>query len=407
MSALGGVVIRGAAALLLGLALASAQAQTPQFGRYMPLYPGQYLDLEYSIDDGERVFDAAGREQATTLPNFPGQTRFPRRQLQAVMSWHFPFFEAAELPFISSRTWVARVSLGHASTATEGALVGFITDSSDDADTDADDLRNNGSGIGDLGFELGTYLFGSPAPEWRQRERAPLALLLSLGLNINTGEYDRDAPVSSGNNSPAAHVALGFHAQPWRGAFIDAGLRFQEYFKNQDAAFGALAPTQQGDDWFWDLSLAQRLGGGFTLGAFLSGRDGQPNAYDDIRFTPTPPAPPPGMDNLPAAGRIFDQGRRLVSTGLSLSYFLTQRLQLSLSWIHPLSGQSGEIDVAYQNRFPAGCTVGTVGCLLTPGATVRSDGLGPARALASDRLALSLRFQFLERDTFDCVGCER
>ena len=40
-----------------------------------------------------------------------------------------------------------------------------------------------------------------------------------------------------------------------------------------------------------------------------------------------------------------------------------------------------------------------------PAGSVPVDGLEAGRALAADRISLSLRFHFLERDTFDCVGC--
>ena len=55
--------------------------------------------------------------------------------------------------------------------------------------------------------------------------------------------------------------------------------------------------------------------------------------------------------------------------------------------------------------MPEGCFTDAVGCTLLPAGSVPVDGLEAGRALAADRISLSLRFHFLERDTFDCVGC--
>lgn len=394
--------------LPLLLAASAAQA-TPTFGRHMPLYPGQYLNASFSSDDGDRAFAADGSERDTSVPSLAGRTQLPRDAVEMRLTWHFPLFETYELPFVSSRMWVAAASLRFADTQAEGALADFALDDSDDADTDADELRTGGSGVGDASLSLGTYLYGAPSSQWRTRERAPLAVLARLGLDFPVGDYHRDAPVSAGSNTPALWLELGLHAQPWNGAFIDAGLRLTEYYKNQDPAFGALAPSQQGDRWSWDLSLAQRLGGGVYLSVFASGFDNEANRYDNPRFAPNPPPTdiPFNTDNYPTPGSYFDRGTELRSAGVGLSAFLTQRLLLGLHYSRPLSGRSGEFDLPYTNRTPAGCTPGSVGCLLRDGDSVRVDGLGPARSLASDRLTLTLQFNFLARDTFNCVGCEK
>lgn len=391
--------------LTLALLLPLQSGAAPQFGRYMPLYPGQYLDLSYEMDDGERAFAADGQEQDTAVASWPDPTALPRDSMSASLTWHFPWFESYGAPFISSRTWMARISLRHARTSTEGGLSAFINDTDDDASTDADDLRNNGSGIGDMSFEFGTYLFGSPTANWRSRERSPLALLALLGLTANFGEYDRDAPVSAGSNTPSAHGQLGLHWQPWSGAFVDAGLKYTEYFKNQDAAFGALAPSQQGSDLDLDLSLGQRLLPGLYLQLFASAREGDPNVYENPRFAPNPPSAPPGTDTYPTPGRYRDGGTALRSLGAGLSWFVTQRLRLSLDWTRPLAGESGAFELPYTIRTPQGCTVGAVGCTTVAGESIVTDGFGPARVLASDRLSLHLSFSFLERDTFNCRGC--
>ncbi len=377
----------------------------PQFGRYMPLYPGQYLDLSYETDEGDRAFDANGRERDSAVQSWPDPTAWPRDSLNAALTWHFPWFESYGAPFISSRTWMARISLRHARTSTRGGLTAFINDTSDDASTDADDLRNNGSGIGDMSFEFGTYLFGSPTETWRVRDRSPLALLALLGFTANFGAYDRDAPVSAGSNSPSAHAQMGLHWQPWPGAFLDAGLKYTEYFKNQDPAFGALAPAQQGSDLDLDLSLGQRLLPGLYLNLFATAREGGANVYENPRFAPNPPSPPPGSDTYPTPGRYRDGGTALRTLGVSLSWFVTQRLRLSLDWTRPVAGESGAFELPYTIRTPEGCTAGATGCSTVDGERIITDGFGPARVLASDRLSLHLSFSFLERDTFNCRGC--
>lgn len=395
--------------LLAGLLLAPAAHGAdplPQMGRYMPLYPALYFSGGYEQDEADRSYDQAGRERASAAPN-SGSSQLPARRLHADFTWYFPMFEAAGLPFFSTRLHTASIRLRHARAQTEGALADFVANTEDDARTEADDLRNNGSGIGDVEFEFGSFLYGSA--NWRERRRTPLAVLLLAGVRAPFGNYDRDAPVSAGTNTAAAHVQLALHAQPWRGGLVDAGVGLRAYVKNQDPAFGGLVPVQQGDDMFWDLSLAQRVGGGLYLGAFASGREGDPSLYENPRFAPNMPAPPdttPESDNFPVPGRYQDSGTALRSAGLSLSYFLSQRWLLGLHWVHPLSGRSGEFDLPFVNRQPAGCTPGATGCQITPGETVRVDGMGPARTLASDRLLLTLRFNFGQGDAFTCTGCE-
>lgn len=397
-----------ALAALLAWALPASAQDVPEpglaFARYMPLYPGQYGDVQVLRSSNDRVFDARGQEQDTAVPTLDGQTRFPRTDVVAGLTWHLPLFEDYGIPFISSTQHLLRVQLRYASTATEGPLAAFIADDSDDASTDADDLRNDGSGIGDVTVEAGSFLYG--AGDWRTRERSPLAVLLKAGLRINFGNYDRDAPTSAGTNTPAFHALLGVHWQPWRGAFVDAGLGYREFFKNQDPAFGALAPAQQGDDTWVDLSLAQQLGSRAFVSVSYLARDGDPNRYDQVRFAPNPPEPPPNSDNYPTPGSYHDTGTELRRLGVAIDVFAGQRWQLGLRWEHPLSGRSGQFDLPYTNRTPEGCTPGATGCMTSEGETVFVDAYGPARVFASDRWALTARFQFGEGDTFTCVGCE-
>ncbi len=410
------------AALLLALAAAApARASVdalPQFARNMPLYPGMYFNARWFSDERDRVFDAQGRERDSAIPTLPDPTRFPMQALQAEFLWHFPMFETYGLLWFSERTHFARVQLNYVQTRTEGALTDFAANEAADGDGDvdnADDLRSDGSGIGDLFVEYGGYIYGSPTASYRERERTPLAILIAFGGSLPFGVYDRDAPVSAGGNTFWIQSRLGLHAQPWPGGFVDADYGYREYFKNQDAAYMALDPRQQGDDRFWSLSIGQRLARGLYLSVFASDRRGQPNQYRDLRFAPnSPPDAEPeddatgtqNYDKLPAPGAILhDRGTARRSAGLGVEYFLSQKLRLGLHYETPLSGRSGEIDVQWVQRTPAGCTVGADGCDLADAEVLRADGTGAARVYATDRLMVTLNYQFGLRDVFSCPGC--
>lgn len=391
---------------LLAVAPAAAQDLTPRMGRYMPLYPALYFSASHEKNERDRSFDQSGTERESAAPSLSAPSSFPQTRLDATFSWYFPMFETLELPFFSSRLHTARIHLSRISTQSEGALAVFAADASDDVRTDADNLRNNGSGNGDITLEFGSFLLGSE--NWRTREGTPLSVLALMGLRLPVGQYDRDAPINAGSNTAAAHLQLGLHAQPWRGGFVDAGLGLRAHFKNQDPAFGALMPTQQGDDVYWDISLAQRLLSGLYLTAQASGREGDPNLYVNPRFAAGAPAPPttiPQSDNFPTPGQYRDEGTALRSAGLSLSYFLSQRWLLGVHYTQALSGRSGEFELPYTNRRPAGCTVGATGCITGAGGSVQVDGLGPARSYASDRLMFTLDYNFGQEDAFPCTGC--
>lgn len=411
MSRTGIFARRAVQALLALLPLAAGAAEpTPQFGRYMPLYPGLYLDAGYVLDEADSSYDQGGEKQDSAAPQAGGQTAFPERRLHASLTWHLPLFETEGLPFFSSRTHLLRVTLNQASVRTEGRLSDFAADSSDDASTDADDLHNNGSGVGDLGFEFGSFLLGSPSSGWRSGERPPYALLATVGVRLPFGRYDRDAPVNAGSNTAAAQLQLGGHWQPWKGAVVDVGYTWRHYFDNEEPAFGALAPARQGRDQVIDLSLAQRLVSGLYASLYGLDRRGGRNSYLNPRFSPNPP-PPGGVlgggDNFPTPGTYQDEGTALREMGLGLHWFVTQRFLLGLQYSHPLAGESGQFLLPYTDRSPAGCTPGGLGCTLSEGETVLVDGLGPARTYASDRWTLSLRYNFGQGDPYACAGCKR
>jgi hypothetical protein len=380
---------------------AQADVADTALGRYLPLYPGLYVDLSYAQDERDRVFDADGEEQDTATPSLPDPTRSPLREAQARFAWTFPLFESQNIPFLSSRLHTARVTLRHLGTETRGGLVDFIDS--------RDDLANNGSGIGDTTLEFGSFLWGGR--DWRSEGSTPgNAGLLLLGVNVPTGVYEHEAPTNAGSNHWAFHAQLGAAWRPWSGALLETGAGYRVHLVNYEPQFGGLAPSEQGDDAWFDLSLGQRLLPGLHLSASLSDRHGQANLYEDPQYAPNAPTPPatvPESDNFPTPGRYEDDGTSLRTAGLALHWFVAQRLLVSASYVHPLSGRSGEFDLPFTNRQPAGCIEGAANCTTSEGETAHVDGLGPARSYASDRWALSLRYNFGQGDAFTCVGCSR
>lgn len=400
-----GRVLACVAALLGGTA--AAQELPPQLGRYMPLYPGLYVDAAFSQDDRDRSFDQDGHARASATPQTPGgKTGFPEDSGAVAFTWHFPMFESYGLPFLSSRTHMARMTLRYADTRTEGPLAAFIADTADDARSEADDLRNNGSGIGDLTLEFGSFLAGSG--NWRTRERTPFALLLLAGVNVPTGVYERDGPVSAGSNTWWFQGRLGLHWQPWDGGFFEAGAAYRDYLRTDEAMFGGLAPARQGDDAFYDVGYTQRLAQPLYFGVTFGFRYGDPNVYRDPQYAPNaPPHPDATTDTYPTPGDYRDRGTELKTRTASLYWFLTQRWRAGLHYTHAQDGESGQFLLPFSTRSPSGCTPGAVGCTVGQGQTVLVDGLGPARAYSSERITLTLTHNFGLGDTFGCTGCRR
>lgn len=404
----GRTLLLAGAASLGWAGVAAAGDAPPLFGRYLPLYPAFYTHIAAQNDPRDRAFNERDDERETATPSLAGQTKFPQQRVDASAVWTLPLFEAANVPFFRDRLHTIRIHWGYSQNKTQGALATFARDSSDDATTQADGLNTDSSGVSDLTMEFGSWLLGSS--NWRERQEQRYALLLLTGVRLPVGSYDRDAPINPGDNTTAFHGKLGFYARPWSSGHLDAGVGYRAYLKNQDPAFGGLYPTNQGNDVFWDVSLAQRVWPGWYVTAFADGREGEPNSYADVRFTPNPPPAPntvPPSDRYPRPGVYQDEGTSLTRAGFGLQGFIGQRWLVGLHYAMPLSGKSGEIDVPYNNRQPAGCTVGATGCNVTAGTTVHTDGLGPARVYASPSFALTLTFNFGQGDTYTCVGCEK
>ena len=389
------------------LAAGAAHAQdAPQLGRYMPFYPGLYFHGAYAQDDRDATFSQSGHRQPSAAPQAGGQTAFPEKSLTGTFAWHFPMFESYGLPFFSDRLHTARVTYRYVDTRTDGRLAEFVADGSDDARTEADDLKNDGHGIGDVTFEFGSFLAGSRG--WRQGERHAFAVLLLGSINVPSGIYDRDAPVSAGSNTWHFQGRLGAHWRAWDGGIIEAGIAHRDYTNNEEPAFGGLMPHKQGDDTLFDISVAQRLVRDLYLTAFLTQRQGQHNEYRNPQYAPNAPPPPDAnTDVYPAPGVYRDGGTELQANGLSLQYFITQRWLAGLHYVHPQNGRSGQFVLPFREKSPAGCIPGSLGCSEAAAADVLVDGMGPARTYSSDRLLLSVTYNFGQGDAFTCAGCKR
>jgi Putative MetA-pathway of phenol degradation len=396
-----------AVALLACAQEAPAQELPPQFGRYMPLYPGLYVEAGLSQDDRDRSFDATGHSRASAAPQTPGgKTGFPEDSAIAAFTWHFPLFESQWPAFLSNRTYLARMTLRYADTRTEGPLAAFVADDADDARSEADDLRNSGSGVGDLTLEFGGFLAGSG--DWRTRARAPFALLLLAGVNVPTGVYERAAPNSTGTNTWWFQGKLGLHWQPWDGGLVDAGAAYRDYLNTDESMFGGLAPFKQGDDVSYDVGYTQRLARDLYLGMTFGFRYGDPNVYRDPQYAPNaPPHPDASTDTYPTPGHYRDGGTEVKTRTLSLSYFVTQRWLAGLHYTHPQDGHSGQFLLPYSTKSPSGCTPGATGCTVGQGDTILVDGLGPARVYSTQRITLTITHNFGLGDTYTCTGCKR
>jgi hypothetical protein len=407
--------VRGLAAALLLLAPLAAPGQdlAPEPGRYLPLYPGMYWTGALSQDPRDSSFDAGGNRRGSAAPS-SGDTSFPERAFISAFTWHFPMFESQGIPFVSSRMYLARATLRYVDTRTEGALAAFADDASDDASTNADSLKNSGKGVGDLTLEFGSFLYGAPASGWRNGCHGPVTVLLLASMKAPTGVYEHEAPDNAGSNHWTFGGTLASSWQAWNGGFVDAGLGYRAHSINYQPEFGGAAPFRAGAERTLDLGVGQRVARGLFLSAFAADRRGSANQYRNLEYTPGAPAAPaasPGnysSRNFPTPGTWFDGGTALRAIGVGARYFPGQTWRVSLDWTRPLSGKSGEFDQPFTNRQ---CTVaggaGAATCTDAPAGSAHVDGLGEARAYASDRLILGVTHQFGLGDAFSCAGCRQ
>lgn len=381
------------AVLLLGLS--SAAGAAPELAPYRPLYPGLYLETSIEIDPRDESFDDDGDRRDSALPLTEGASELPERRLEARLRWSFPLFEQEGYGFLSSRLHTARVTLRYADVDARGVVAKLAQEDPL--------LEVPSSGLGDTTLEIGSYLSGSA--NWRAGRTGPLSTLLLLGLTIPTGEYDADAPANPGTHHPSVHLKLGAHGTPWGGALLDAGLAYRVNGRDEEPQFGAQAPARPGDELLWDLQLAQRIGPGVYGLLGVEGQAQSDNQYDNPRLMAPLQASLPLADRIALPGRYRDQGTEAIDAALGLRWFVTQRLVLGAHYSRPLSGQSGVFEVDLADRLPAGCNIDAPTCVQVPAGSTPLDGLGSARRFASDRIGLSLTYQFGLGDPYACPGC--
>ncbi|MGH8454281.1 MAG: transporter, partial [Nevskiales bacterium] len=320
------------AVLLAGLTGAATATEAPQpqpFGRYMPLYPGMYVNTSLGHDPRDSVYDQNGDKEDTATPRLAGSNEFPETRAALAFNWYFPMWESDQFRFFSSRLHTARMTFRAADTETRGSLENFIS---------ANGLENNASGIGDLTLEFGSFLTGSD--NWRERKTTPFSVLALVGVTVPSGEYDADAPTNTGSNAYAFHGTLGLHWQPSDGWLFDGGLTWKTFDNNEEPAFGANEPAQLGDLLIADASLTRRVLGNFYLSGFLQYQDGDANQYENPRFAVNTPPTPIGREGTePVPGQYRDDGTQLLSAGLSFNWFVTQDWLAGLHVVAPLDGE--------------------------------------------------------------------
>ncbi len=374
---------RRLAALLLMPGVAAAQPPDAlEFGRYLSKYPGLYFQSTLSHNPRDRVFDDDGRRVDTVTPAYGPGNEFPESRVTAEFDWHLPLFESEKIPFVSSRLWNARAALGYARTKTEGPIGG--------AANEAGGPRAK-SGVTDLEIAFGPVLYGSA--DWRSRSATPLSVLLLGEVRLPIGARDPDSPNNVGDSVYAFGARLGAHWQPQGvlgGFLLDTGLRYRAYASDQEPAFGAQAPAQAGRDLSFDATLARRLWRGLYAQTSYYFRDGADNEYRNVRFAANPPSADPLMDSFPDSGTQRDRGSREQRLQFGVGGFVTQRLWFGVQYAHPLSGRSGSFDLPYRQQMQ-GCVV-LGNCNPTPNGSAHVDGIGSARAYASDQWLLSVRF---------------
>lgn len=396
-----------AAVIAAGCTFGAVAAETPPSPwRDRVFYPGLYVTAGYARDARDSVFDGEGNRSGTATPVLGGSTEFPETREEVQFSWYFPLFEAKQLPFISSHLYTSRIRIGQQQTRTEGALESFIATNPDVLPV----TRGGSGGFEDITFEFGSFLIGGR--NWRNQMEDNLSVLLLGGFKLPVGKYNRQAPISSGDNALAWHVRLGTHWQPWTGGALDGGIGYRWYASNPEPAFGRNAPAQQGTDQMFDLSFTQKLVPRLHLTGFASQRRGAANEYKNLVYAPNaapaPPVIPAGTSrSYPTPGTYLDNGTKIFSVGASLHYFLTQDWMASLHYTHPVSGRSGQFQLPFtEEQCLIGGSTGALTCTAADGPTLTQDGIGPARSFASDSFMLTLTFRIDNEDIFPCTGCD-
>lgn len=377
------------ALLLLACLPLPASAGEPavlDFGRYLAKYPAMYATLALSDDPRDEIFDQRGDRRDGVAPTYGPGSRFPERRVQTQLEWFFPFFETEALPLVSSRLWTARATLGYAALAAEGAIADYAA---------ANDLRGAQPGITDIALQFGPVLYGSR--DWRTRTSTPLSVILLGEFSLPVGRRHPDAAVNAGSNVFSYGATLGAYWRPIDGLFLDAGAHWRAYSKNDEPAFDGQEPAHAGAQWRLDATLAARVWQSFYASASYYDGRGAANEYRGVRASPHPPSADPLMETFPDPGTVMDGGTRDRRADAALHWFALQRLRLSLHYVMPLAGASGEFDLPYQQQLqhcislPAGCSPQAHG-------SDHVDGLGEARVFASRYFLLAATWNFGQGD---------
>ena len=380
---------RSAALLLLALPLAASAGEPVllDFGRYLAKYPAMYATLSYADDARDAIYDADGNKQSGVAPTYGRGSRFPERRADVQFEWFFPFFETEALPFISSRLWTARATLGYARPAAKGPIADYAA---------SHELRGAQSGITDIALQFGPVLYGSA--DWRTRSDTPLSVLLLGELSLPVGRRDPDAAVNAGSNVFSYGATLGAYWRPIAGVLVDGGAHWRAYSKNDEPAFDAQEPSHLGSLWSLDATLAVRIWRSlYASGSYYDAR-GADDEYNNVRASAHPqPATMPLMDSFPAPGTFRDAGTRDRRAAAAIHWFALQRLRLSLHYVLPLSGRSGEFDLPYEQQLQD-CVALPTGCSPSANGSDHVDGLGGARVYASRYFLLSATWNFGQGD---------
>jgi hypothetical protein len=377
--------------LLLALlpSMARAAPDTLEFDRDLSRYPGLVTTLSLSHDPRDQVFGEDGHRVDSVAPAYGSDSRFPQTRFDAAFDWRFPLFGADHIPLVSDRLWVARVSTGYAVTQSDGPIANAAN---------AAGGPTAKSGITDLDLAFGPVLWGSR--DWQSRPATPLSVLLLAELRLPIGARDANAPNNAGDGVYAYGARLGAHWQPqgpWlRGWFVDGGVRYRSYGRDDEPVFGANSPAQPGDDLLFDATLARRLLRRVYAQVSYFERDGRRNEYSGVRSSAhPPPAPASGLigtpqDSFPDPGSFSDGGITERRLQFGIDGFITQRIRIGLQYAIPLSGRSGGFDLPYLSQAQ-GCTAAG-NCMPMRYGSAHVDGLGSARAYASDYALLTLTF---------------
>jgi len=371
---------------LLPICSAAGEPIVLEFGRYLAKYPAMYSTSAFSADPRDSIYDASGRSRDGVAPTYGADSAFPQKRFDLQFEWFFPFFETEAIPLISDRTWTARADLGYSHLSADGGIADYAR---------SHGLKESQSGITDIALHFGPVLYGSD--NWRERADVPLSILLLADFTIPIGRRHPDAAVNAGTNTFSYGATLGGYWRPIKGLFLDAGAHWRAFAKNDEPAFEGQEPSKQGSQLSFDATLAAKLWGPiYASGSYLDVR-GEVNEYSGARASAHPPSAGLLMETFPDARNAKDDGIRDRRADAALHWFVLQRLRLSLHYVMPVGGRSGEFDLPYQQQL-LDCVALPTGCTPTPNGSDHVDGLGPARVYASNYFLLSATWNFSQGD---------